>query len=268
MASAADPSGQPKRLKLTMPSPDGQTPLRGSQFASSPAARASTERGEEDRSSTPPRPSYSPVTPVMSHANISGASVKGASNHSRQPEWMDEPPAVPMSIEENPDAIAVQAALSVLQLQKQQAVRDIQNLNKTKAAALQDPEAFLKDLKTGKLTEPSEPSTTIIAGDDTSESESSDVKPETESSTTYKTTRLPEMQSVVRCPPVNWAKYRIVGESLDKLHDEQRKRPEAGAPRIDELPPEHVIAAPYRPFADKLEASSPMQTRGGSRPER
>ena len=247
-----------------MPSPDGQTPLRGTQFTSSPATRASAE---EDRSSTPPRPSYSPVTPVLSHASINGPSGQASSNP-RQVQWIDEPPPVPISLEENADAIAVQAALSILQLQKQQALRDIRNLSKTKAAAIQEPEAFLGDLKSGKLTLPPKPAVITITGDEESEGESSDTKHDDDPATTTKFKKFPEMQDVVRCPPVNWAKYHVVGESLDKLHEEQRKRPESGLPRTDEPPPEHVIAAPYRPFTDKVELPPPMQTRSGSKSEK
>ena len=73
---------------------------------------------------------------------------------------------------------------------------------------------------------------------------------------------IPGSQNVVRMPPVNWAQYHIVGESLDKLHEEQRRRPVGGdvigeedlRPREGgrERGEEHVIARPYDPFVDKL----------------
>lgn len=69
---------------------------------------------------------------------------------------------------------------------------------------------------------------------------------------------IPSAQNVVRMPHVNWTKYHIVGESLDKLHKEQRARPVAGQPLRDEdmrpreRAPESVIAAPYDPWKDKL----------------
>jgi hypothetical protein len=43
---------------------------------------------------------------------------------------------------------------------------------------------------------------------------------------------LPKPQTVVRCPPVNWAQYGVVGESLDKLHAEQVAAPTPGAPMV------------------------------------
>ncbi|KAL1898067.1 hypothetical protein Cpir12675_002086 [Ceratocystis pirilliformis] len=43
---------------------------------------------------------------------------------------------------------------------------------------------------------------------------------------------LPGEQSIVRCPPINWAQYAVVGESLDKLHAEQVARPNGGMPAM------------------------------------
>ena len=73
---------------------------------------------------------------------------------------------------------------------------------------------------------------------------------------------FPAQQNIVRCPPINWSKYHVVGESLDKLHQEQRRRPTSGEPHTDNVSaraPEHVIAAPYSPWTDKLR-KSPTRT--------
>lgn len=43
---------------------------------------------------------------------------------------------------------------------------------------------------------------------------------------------LPKPQTVVRCPPINWAQYAVVGESLDKLHREQLTAPTLGKPAV------------------------------------
>ncbi|CCC04979.1 hypothetical protein SMACR_04346 [Sordaria macrospora] len=43
---------------------------------------------------------------------------------------------------------------------------------------------------------------------------------------------LPKPQTVVRCPPINWAQYAVVGESLDKLHQEQLMAPTLGVPAV------------------------------------
>ena len=85
---------------------------------------------------------------------------------------------------------------------------------------------------------------------------------------------IPGSQNVVRMPPVNWAQYHIVGESLDKLHEEQRRRPVGGDIIGEELRPreggrargeEHVIARPYDPFVDKL---APGGRRGKETPRK
>ncbi|KAM7189980.1 hypothetical protein V8F20_009914 [Naviculisporaceae sp. PSN 640] len=88
---------------------------------------------------------------------------------------------------------------------------------------------------------------------------------------------LPKAQTVVRMPPINWAQYGVVGESLDKLHAEQIAAPTSGTPvplgpggvfqfkaateqmLRDEQASSHQIpqrlpgiAAPYTPGKDKL----------------
>lgn len=60
---------------------------------------------------------------------------------------------------------------------------------------------------------------------------------------------VPLPQDVVRCPPIEWAKYNIVGESLDKLHRDQQARPGD----VDSSQRDSVVAAPYNPFLDKLD---------------
>jgi hypothetical protein len=213
----------------------------------------------------PRRPSYSPVTPTFPD----GISDAGARKEER-PEFIDEPDPLPISLEENSDAIALKAALSILQMQKQQSQRDIKQLDKMKAAANTEPEAFIDALKAGKLSKA--PPRAVIDVDDCDD-DGDDVDGGNPSNFIADSEKLncdigqfPNPQNVVRCPPINWAKYHVVGESLDKLHEEQRRRPEPGNPRRDEYgrPLEHVIAAPYRPSVDKLEAA-PGSTQRESR---
>ncbi|KLU84187.1 hypothetical protein MAPG_03232, partial [Magnaporthiopsis poae ATCC 64411] len=87
---------------------------------------------------------------------------------------------------------------------------------------------------------------------------------------------LPQRQNVVRCPPINWAQYAVVGESLEKLHNEQLTRPDLGTPRVvgpggvyefkgDQRqqqggppPPQQAqklvgVASPYMPGRDRLD---------------
>jgi hypothetical protein len=91
---------------------------------------------------------------------------------------------------------------------------------------------------------------------------------------------LPKPQNIVRCPPINWAQYGVVGESLEKLHAEQLAAPTPGAPTVlgpggtydpstggsggrdqaggaagSEQQPRRLVgvAAPYNPLRDKVE---------------
>ena len=250
-----------RRLKLTMPSPDRQpAEWQGSQPRPSQPAR-------DESSTTPPRPSFSPVTPTISHTGLV------AVDHAAKPlpEWIDEPEPLPLNLEENPDAIALRAAISVLQLQRQQGLQDIKTLDKMKAAALAEPEKFIEDLKAGMLTKPHPAG--IINMDDSDDDiavNNTDRVAGLESASNASASqfgRFPNAQNVVRAPPINWDKYHVVGESLDKLHEQQRKRPGSDdmADENGRLQPEHVVAAPYRPFVDKLDPSpaTPPQ-RGGA----
>ncbi len=93
---------------------------------------------------------------------------------------------------------------------------------------------------------------------------------------------LPKPQTVVRCPPINWAQYGVVGDSLDKLHAEQVAAPTPGVPAVlgsgggafefkagvvggdggggssGGEPARRLVgvAAPYNPLRDKLEKKS------------
>jgi hypothetical protein len=97
----------------------------------------------------------------------------------------------------------------------------------------------------------------------------SDEDKEPHSSHHSKFSPIPTPQNVIRCPPINWAKYHVVGESLDKLHEEQRRRPTQGEPQRDGTghgvprAPVSVVAAPYRPFVDRV--AEPMRTRSGGK---
>ncbi|KAI1404706.1 hypothetical protein F4819DRAFT_96909 [Hypoxylon fuscum] len=77
--------------------------------------------------------------------------------------------------------------------------------------------------------------------------------------------KLPKPQSVVRCPPINWSQYAVVGESLDKLHNEQLSQPTQGTPAAvtsdgryefkgDGKQEKLVgVATPYAPGKDRLD---------------
>jgi hypothetical protein len=86
--------------------------------------------------------------------------------------------------------------------------------------------------------------------------------------------QLPKPQNVVRCPPVNWNKYAVVGESLDKLHADQVKRPTEGKPQIlgadgklhfggDAL--RRTIDGVAAPYSSKDKLEKPGARKGGKR---
>ena len=237
-----------------MPSPDKQHfGLQGSE--------AREHVPGEERSSTPPRPSFSPVTPTITQASLANVG-----QDSRPPlDWIDEPEPLPISLEDNSDAIALRAAISILQLQREQSLRDIRALDTMKAAALREPESFAENLKAGKLSK-SPPSGITNLDDSDDEMTDGPIENDQRASETSKFGKFPNAQNVVRCPPINWDKYHVVGESLDKLHEQQRRRPSSGdfLSGDGDQQHEHVIAAPYRPFVDKLNASTTPPQSGGA----
>ncbi|KAL4874052.1 hypothetical protein BDV12DRAFT_1586 [Aspergillus spectabilis] len=243
------------------------------------------------RPGTPPRPPYSPVTPVL--AQLTPLQPPSATNGTHPvhpppsspsptskaplyssisstlpppipPSFAPEPPPVPISESENPDAIALRSAISVLQLQKQQSLRDLQTLEKMKEAAARDPEKFARDLSAGKLSRKDQGGFIDFNHEDADDEDDAEMENTGNGTRSASGRTLPAPQNVVRMPPINWAKYQIVGESLDKMHEEQIRRPSMGEPRRDEAPaPEYMLASPYRPLVDKLE--SPTKAKGTSK---
>ncbi|KAH8910677.1 hypothetical protein BR93DRAFT_923395 [Coniochaeta sp. PMI_546] len=251
---------------------------------------------------------------------------------------MPPPPAPPqpISFDDNPDVLALKSAISILQLQKARATRDVQSLNRAKEAALADTEGFIADLASGRVGTEADrlfPDLTPRRGaadsvdeeeddDDSSDEEEEDeemaepgqkqdiptdgasvsvpssITPQNDvdkaaASQNRKEKRkkqpaapppawrtLPKPQNVVRCPPINWSQYGVVGESLDKLHAEQQRAPTQGAPATLKPGPGGLtyefkgesssnseqkrlvgIAAPYAPGKDKLD----KKPKGGKR---
>lgn len=165
---------------------------------------------------------------------------------------------MPISESENPDAIALRSAISILQMQKQRSLKDIKTLERMKAAAVADPEGFARELAVGNLSKRDDDGKYIDVPVEEGEESGSDGDGDGNAAENpeSKFGSIPAPQNVVRMPPVNWAKYQIVGEPLDKIHEDQRRRPPASEPRREEYthrPPEHVLASPYRPLVDKID---------------
>lgn len=320
--------------------------------AQQPAASASST----DRPSSPTRPPISPITPTFAPAELAPATApqqqplppfsqtRQTFTHS-QPDQTGvprpPPPPQPISFDDNPDVLALKSAISILQLQKARATRDVQALSRAKEAALADTDGFIADLASGRVGTEGDRLFPDIAprrrvagpvdggeeedeeddGDDDSSDEEDEDAEVGESGHTQDTAAggasasasprkdadkaatsqnrkenkrkkqrpsapppawrtLPKPQNVVRCPPINWSQYGVVGQSLDKLHAEQQRAPTQGTPATLKPDPGGLmyefkgqsggggeqnrlvgVAAPYAPGKDKLE----KKPRGGKR---
>lgn len=210
------------------------------------------EGRRQSGSESPSAPPYSPITPEMSSATLAPAPVEqsGAFNSRAM---QRPPPPVPMSESDNVDALALRCATSILQYQRLRALRDLKTLERQKAAAMADPEKFVTALRAGMIRTVSTQDDLVSTNSDHPSGEAQE-HGQGQPAFGY----IPAPQAIVRCPPINWAKYHVVGEALDKLHEEQQIHPAPGEAQRDLEPvraPEHVIAAPYRPWTDQLPAS-------------
>ena len=204
---------------------------------------------------SPTAPPYSPISPVMSNIH---ASQNVAGGQYATPPQIPQPQ--PISESDNPDAIALRSAISILQIQRQQSLRDLQALERQKRAAVADPKEFAKEVASGKVRtastdvlDQSLPATSM--NEDAVEDEEVSTIEAQPAAKASKFEVIPGPQKIVRCPPVNWAKYHVIGQPLNKLHEEQRKRPSGGRAGLEgreQRGEEHMIAAPYNPWKDKL----------------
>lgn len=223
----------------------------------------------EDRDPSPEPPPASPLTPVA-HP------VKPA----KPQEFIQQPPpSLPFSGDDSSDAIALRAAISSLQFQRLQAQRDLRTLEDVKRLAVEHPEEYRRHVIRTATAKPAPPpwkdtendkshdedtvagavspkAHHVPSGQDAPEASSvsyGSMLHRQESNTSQQNLKFPDVpkpQDVVRCPPIEWAKYNIVGESLDKLHRDQQERPgDFGSSQRDS-----VIAAPYNPFVDQLDS--------------
>ncbi|KAH7133579.1 hypothetical protein EDB81DRAFT_106189 [Dactylonectria macrodidyma] len=238
-----------------------------------PALTISTDNPirSRSRSPSPNRPPISPITPTQPTARLPATSASDSHpatlSHSQPDQTgIAPPPPQPIAFDANPDVIALKSAISILQIQRQKAIADIQSLSRTKDEAVLDPEAFVKDLVDGKINAP-----TTTADDDEDDDDEMKVDDAGEGSSRQRPaerprewTTIPQPQNIVRCPPINWSQYAVVGESLDKLHNEQVSRPSQGMPAAigangtyefkGEGKQERYmgVAAPYAPLQDRL----------------
>ncbi|GKT42161.1 uncharacterized protein ColSpa_02342 [Colletotrichum spaethianum] len=244
------------------------------------------------RSSSPARPPISPITPTLPPARLPDpvapfAADRPVLTHTSQPPTaaaIPPPRPEPIDFESNPDVLALKSAISILQMQSKKATADIQALNAAKNAAVENPSAFLADLGAGKVH--TQGDKLFPESDSDSDDETDGTKADQgagEDGTRQGKAKaqpqpwesLPKPQNVVRCPPINWSQYAVVGESLDKIHADQIARPSQGAPAT--LGPNGTyefkgepggnqrsfigVAAPYTPGKDRID----KKAKGGKR---
>lgn len=190
-----------------------------------------------------------PATQALAH------SARERYTHMNQAPQVSMPQPKPQTIdyEHNPDVLAMKSTISILQLQAKNAQRDMVTLQKIKERAMEDPEGFVENLKGEKekekvaprgrrreLVDPKRGEEGLPMEIESSSDEDEDENEDTEMSGTSQANgvlapaadapweKLPTPQNIVRCPPVNWAKYGVMGESLDRLHEDQVRRPSQG----------------------------------------
>ncbi|MCJ1352314.1 MAG: hypothetical protein MMC33_002298 [Icmadophila ericetorum] len=255
--------------------------------SSSPANDGTHNQGEEqdrerERSASPIAPLYSPITPTIPLATLASSPISirppPPPQHDKMfaptPTSMNRPPpsssmpsapAPPpapqtVSLQDNPDAIALRSALSILQLQRQQALRDLKTLERQKLQAVGDPGEFARAVADGEIKTKSTGTGGGLRG--LGVSRDTDRRGGGEQGSLEKDFgTIPGPQNVIRMPVVNWDKYHVVGEALERLHENQRVRPSSGG---EEQGEEYRIASPYRPWGDKLE-KGPGGPGGGRR---
>ncbi|TAQ89546.1 hypothetical protein B7494_g2123 [Chlorociboria aeruginascens] len=250
-------------------------PVVNTSSATQPSQGQSPNSASNSRSTSPVRPAYSPITPVLGSAPLATSAISpntipnGAGpprqtyTHSQPPQHdIPHPPPEPITLESNPDAIALRSAIAILQLQSRNATKDIRTLQRIKERARENPDEFSKALMGGELN-PRKEALFNPATYESDEEEEANAAPQNGEKAWP---QLPTPQNVVRCPPIKWTQYAIVGESLDKLHEDQKARPSEGMPQI--LRPDGTlhyggdgqrraydtgVAAPYNPGKDKIE---------------
>ncbi|KAF2831643.1 hypothetical protein CC86DRAFT_141830 [Ophiobolus disseminans] len=237
---------------------------------------APSDPDASQKSASPDRPPVSPITPRASIAQL---------NRTELPRpaplpvatFRQQPPSVAISESENPDAIALRSAISLLQLQREKSRQDLKALAELKSVAVSDPLGFARSIQENRaqaarsysdILTPTLANLTDAASDDApgvkeveqaaaARKDSADV-----GATAAKSTfpAIPQPQNIVRCPPVNWAKYHVVGEPLDKMHEEQKKWPgHSEPPRLQsgQRAPPHAIVSPYSPLTDGIGKTKP-----------
>jgi len=189
--------------------------------------------------------------------------------------------------------------MGILQVQHMTAKKDMERLQKIKEEALKDPEAYVKALvermnteSPGKAANLLTPTVQNLVGAlgtksdlvkdlEDKKQKDGDVKmtspgeetldkdSENEDEAAQPPERFPvppSAQNVYRMPPINWAKYQVVGDVLDLMHEDQRRRPVPGMPDgiESDRTEDYAMAAPYQPVVDAARLARLVDGQNGS----
>lgn len=233
-----------------------------------------TDTDDPNRSGSPVPPLASPLSPTLRASfpvatatttsraiGDSSGSSQAKQQHGRtlpKPDFIDRPPSKPFSGEDATDAIALRAAISSLQFQRQKAENDIKQLRSIRDAALDRPDEFQQHVIETARQQAKPPKSFDFSfkhdpeDEDMDSMEAHDNRNQNGNLKSSAFGDIPRPQDVVRCPPVNWDKYNVLGEPLDKMHNVQKRTGGVSTPKKGRT--EHVTAAPYDPAFDLLES--------------
>ncbi|KAH8159203.1 hypothetical protein CIB48_g9048 [Xylaria polymorpha] len=208
-------------------------------------------------------------------------------------------PLEPIDFDSNPDVLALKSAISILQMQRRKAERDMAALDRVKAAALAEPGAFVRDLTAGRVrvegeglfvggvkdedddsdsssdSDGSEQGDMSKDGDDEMKHIKSDSaaqpQPRPQPATKEGKPNIKADPDAETLGPPPWTQ---IPKPQNVLHNEQVRRPAQGAPAT--LTPEgffefkggdgkqeryNGVAAPYAPGKDRIDGKSKLPSR-------
>ncbi|TQS39211.1 hypothetical protein Golomagni_00267 [Golovinomyces magnicellulatus] len=242
----------------------------------SPQNNVASKTIESLSSSPTGSPPVSPITPTL--GNPCSVSKNATQTRFASPQTLQTkitpPSPKPINFNENIDVLALKSTISILQLQKATATRDIKTLQRIKIRALQNPQEFARALISGEIKTRSDPlfhpgSNFDQCDQDVSSNSIDQNDHQFPRPITGSWEKLPAPQNIVRAPPINFAQYAVVPDSLDKLHSDQISRPSEGIPRHIGPEGDYIdmgegnrrecdmgVAAPYQPSRDKIANTS------------
>ncbi|KAI5850194.1 hypothetical protein DFP73DRAFT_472867 [Morchella snyderi] len=141
---------------------------------------------------TPTRATAQTTTPVATPPTASPASASASTSAA--------------ATSTNTDSIALRSTLRLLMLQRERARNDIQTLEELRLQALDKPVEFIEYIQE-----------LATAGHPT--------KRNGKRAAFAATKDLPKPQEIYRCPTIEWQKYHVLGAPLEKLVEEQQRRP-------------------------------------------